>query len=140
MIVKKMSSSDDISGYNSPEANALKDLIDELEKNFQEPKGECLLEFYYYITKGGGFRNGVWIRINKSDRWIFVLANPNDSKKTDIHSAVDLKCPKYPQPTPGKHYLPEDFTTPAYYEGNSVESIDYNQLMQEIINRLDCVC
>ena len=160
MIVKKMNGSDDISIYSSPEANALKDLIKEIEKYFSKHlhpvyKGDnagrvkecendnidcCLLEFFYYIKKGGGAKNGIWIRINKSDKWIFVLANPLGNKKADIHSAANLHCPKYPQTHYGKHYLSEYFTTPAYYEGNRVAPISYMQLMLGIINRLDCVC
>lgn len=152
MKIEKLNNSEDIINFISPEAKALKELIGFLEGYFKNKnentvlfkecsdcKG-CLLEFYYYIKNGGNFRNGVWIRIDKSDKWIFVLSNANDKAKTVIYSSTNLNCLHYPQNLHKENRLPMDFDKPAFYEDQTVAQMDFEELMAEIKNRLKCIC
>jgi len=158
MIIKPMIGSENIN--NSPSLSKAKKELEKIFPDYFKPFDDkdnqwqakdckeangCLIEIYYYFNSSlkhmPSYRNGIWIRANKSDNWIFVLVNENDNKKADIHSATDLKCPNFKQEQSEYKQLPIAFSGAyIFIEENRVIQMDYITLMQEIIKRLPCVC
>lgn len=139
----------------------LKVAIEELERFFKEyltPVDEnggrikdcengncCLLEFFYYFDPTpkyfDGYKNGIWIRVNKKKIWLYVHVNDYNKKKVSIFSQKNLHCKNFPQQQNKTYRLPPNFIGPlAFYEKLWVADMDYHVLIQEIIRRLPCVC
>jgi hypothetical protein len=88
------------------------------------------------------YKNAIWIRINNDNaRWLYINVSPAGNKKARIISEQDLGCVIFPQVPSEYIQLPPNFNGPfAFYEQIRMANINYYGLIQEIVDRLPCVC
>lgn len=105
----------------------------------------CTLEFFYFWKNNGGYRNGIWIRINGNHNlWVSVLLNPNGAKKVCIFSNPNKNINKYKQEE-STFRLPEPVTLPTMFNGLPAfiekRRVSHNcNVITEIEGRLPYVC
>jgi hypothetical protein len=107
------------------------------------PCGKCKLTFYFYFSRGGGYKNAIWVHvenINALEVWIRIGVNHTGTKKVEIWSRCALDCPGIEMEY--RHFaLPPTFNIPGIYKTvERVHNITWDEILLQICNFMPCVC
>jgi len=108
------------------------------------PCGKCNLTFYFYYSRGGGYRNAIWIKvdnIHNIDVWIRVGFSHTGNKNANIWSRYELDCDGIIMYYCRAFALPFEFNNPGIYKTNErVHPCSWNDILIEICHLIPCAC
>ncbi len=141
---------------------ALKDFLKELENWSIETNNDigitgkpmkdgaacrsCDLSFYYYFSKGGGYKNAIWIKVNNIhsiEVWFrigFAFGNA-DYNKMDLYSECSLDCPGLIMKVVGFSLPFKPSNTSSYKTEAQLEyRPSFEDLIKIICTSMPCAC
>ncbi len=93
--------------------------------------------FCYHHQPSGAQNNGLWIKKQGTNNWLFALCNEHHRKKARISSKANLELEAFPQEFQHNYNLPPNFDGQGIYiERNRVNDISVNEWLEEIVQRM----